>query len=127
MSSKSHKSAARSASTQFPYLATDADEHGPIESFGSVEGKLEGLNVHEHKIFYVWEALTGRRVQCNFADRIPLDDVLAAVTKRVAARGIVRRRRTGELVSVQAEELRVFPAEDELPRLGDVLGITHGD
>ena len=110
-------------------LAANVEEiiGGPIESFGSVEGKLEGLLLHDRRTFYVWEALTGRRVECNFLNRIPLDEVLAAVGKRVAARGIVRRRRTGELVRVEAEELRVFRPQHELPGLDDVVGIMCED
>jgi len=110
-------------------LAANVEEiiGGQIESFGAVEGRLEGLIVHGRRTFSVWEALTGRRVECSFGTRIPLDDVLAAFGKRVAVRGIVRRRKTGEKVSVEANELRVFPAEDELPGLDDVQGIMRGD
>lgn len=96
-----------------------------VESFGTVEGKLEGLVVHDRRTFYVWEALTNRRVECNFGDRIPLGDVLGAVTKRVAARGIIRRRKTGEPLSVEVNELHPFPAEDELPGLEDVQEIMR--
>lgn len=108
-------------------LAANVEEiiGAQVESFGTVEGKLEGLIVHDRRVFYVWDALTNRRVECSFASRIPLDDVLAAFGKRVGARGIVRRRKTGEPVSVEANELRVFPAEDELPGLDDVQGIMR--
>lgn len=108
-------------------LAENVDELiGPkVESFGTIEGKLEGIVVHERRTFYVWETLTNRRVECMFGDRIALDDVLAAFGKRVAARGIVRKRKTGEPLTVEANELRVFPAEDELPGLDDVQGIMR--
>lgn len=108
-------------------LAANVEEiiGGQVESFGSIEGRLEGLIVHDRRVFYIWDALTNRRVECNFASRIPLDDVLAAFGRRVAARGIVRRRKTGEPVSVEANELRVFPSEDELPGLDDVQGIAR--
>jgi hypothetical protein len=98
-------------------LAANVEEiiGGQVESFGTVEGRLEGIVVHGRQVFYIWEALTNRRVECNFGNRIALDDVLAAFGKRVAARGIVRRRKTGEPVTVEVNELRVFPAEDELP------------
>jgi len=108
-------------------LAANVEEiiGAQVESFGTVEGRLEGLIVHDRRRFYVWDALTSRRVECSFGNRIPLDDVLGAFGQRVAARGIVRRRKTGEPVSVEANELRVFPAEDELPGLDDVQGIMR--
>lgn len=108
-------------------LAANVEEiiGGQIESFGTVEGKLEGLLVHDRRVFYVWEALTSRRVECSFGSRIPLNDVLAAFGKRVGARGIIRRRKSGEPVSIEANELRVFPAEDELPAVDDIQGIVR--
>ncbi|HET8558162.1 MAG TPA: hypothetical protein VFL58_12730 [Gaiellaceae bacterium] len=100
---------------------------GQVESFGTVEGRLEGLLTHDRRRFYIWEALSGRRVECNFGNRIPLDDVLGAYGRRVGARGIIRRRKTGEPVSVEVNELRVFPTEDALPGLSDVEGIVGGE
>jgi hypothetical protein len=108
-------------------LAANVDELiGPkVESFGTIEGKLEGIVVHDRRTFYVWETLTNRRVECSFGDRIELKEVLDAFGRRVAARGIVRKRKTGEPLSVEANELYVFPAENELPGLDDVQGIMR--
>jgi hypothetical protein len=108
-------------------LAANVEEiiGGQVESFGTIEGRLEGIIVHGRRVFYIWDALTSRRVECSFGNRIPLGDVLAAFEKRVAVRGIIRRRKTGEPVSVEANELRVFPVEDELPGLSDVQGIMR--
>lgn len=106
-------------------LAANVDELiGPkVESFGTIEGRLEGIVVHDRRTFFVWETLTNRRVECSFGDRIALDEVLAAFGRRVATRGIVRKRKTGEPLNIEANELYVFPAEDELPGLDDVQGI----
>lgn len=99
---------------------------GPqLERFGSVEGRLEGLVVHERRVFYVWEVLTNRRVECVFGDRIELDKVLAAFGRRVSVRGLIRTRRTGEKLSIEAKELFVFPAEEELPSVEDVQKIMR--
>jgi len=105
----------------------DVDEIiGPrLERFGTVEGRLEGLLAHRRRVFYIWESLTNRRVECVFGDRIPLDEVLAAFGRRVSARGLIRTRRTGEKLSVEARELYVFPPEEELPTVDEVVGILR--
>jgi hypothetical protein len=90
---------------------------GPqLERFGTVEGRLEGLVVHQRRVLYIWETLTNRRVECFFGERIPLDEVLAAFGRRVAARGLIRTRKTGEKLSIEANELHVFPPEEDLRR-----------
>ncbi|MBD0348717.1 MAG: hypothetical protein ICV59_06160 [Thermoleophilia bacterium] len=108
--------------TLTPTIVANVEEliGGQVESFGTIEGRLEGVLTHERRRFFVWESLTGRRVECRFGDRIPLDDVLKAYSKRVSARGIIRRRRTGEPVSIEGNELRVFPSEDALPETADL-------
>ncbi len=107
-------------------LAANVDEIiGPqMQEYGSIEGRLEGLMTHGKRRFFIWESLTNRQVECQFADRIPLQDILAAYERRVAARGIVHRRRTGEKLSVEVEEFRVFRSEEDLPsveRIQEIL------
>lgn len=107
-------------------LVANVDEIiGPqLQEYGSVEGRLEGLMTHGKRRFFIWESLTNHRVECQFGDRIPLQDILAAYERRVAARGIVYRRRTGEKLSVEVEEFRAFRSEEELPgvqRIQEIL------
>ena len=95
-----------------------------LQEYGSVEGRLEGLITHGKRRFFIWESLTNRQVECQFADRIPLQDILAAYERRVAARGLIHRRRTGEKLSVDVEDFRVFRPEAELPsveRIQEIL------
>jgi hypothetical protein len=96
----------------------------PQDSIGTVEGKLQALNIHEKPPrFAIYDLLTDRRVECYFTTRIKLEDVLAGVGRRVAVTGLIKTRPTGERVSIEARELRLFPAEDELPTPDDVRGI----
>lgn len=97
-----------------------------LESFGTVEGYLEAISVHRKRQFYIYDLLTGRGVECFFGDRLPLDYVLSAFTKRVAARGLIRSRRTGEPVSIEVAEMTIMPGEDELPPADKVKGILAG-
>ena len=90
-----------------------------IETFGTVEGWLESRDA----TFYIREALTERRVECRFGGCISLDEALSALGKRIAARGIIHSRLTGEKVNIEATEFRVFRSEQELPSLDDVQRI----
>src|SRR5438445_133094 len=73
--------------------------------------------------FAIFDVLTDKRVECFFTSHVTLDDVLRGVGRRVAVTGIIKTRPDGERVSVEARELRVFPAEEELPSPDDVRGI----
>ncbi len=100
---------------------------GPkLESFGTVEGTLEALTVHGQPQFAIYETLTGHRVDCLFGERIPLDEILKMFGKRVAARGVIRSRKTGERVSIEVQSLEAFPDEEELPSADDIRGILGG-
>lgn len=95
-------------------------------SVGSVEGKLEAVDIHGKSQFVVWERRTGTRVECIAdVDEITLDDLRAALGRRVAVRGRIRASKSGEKRRVYATELRVFPAEEDLPSADDVRGILR--
>ena len=98
-----------------------------FQSIGTIEGKLEGLIIHGKKRFYIFDPLTGRQVTCyftdRFTDRFGWQNVLQAFGKRVAASGLIQSRRSGENVSIQVNRLHVFPLDEELPSVTDVLGI----
>ena len=96
-------------------------------SVGTVEGALEAVNVHgQSSKFNVYDALTGSKVECHFTASVTLDDLRPAIGRRVAVRGLIRSRPDGRPVSIDAEELHVFPAEEELPSPEDVYGILSG-
>ena len=96
----------------------------PLESLGTIEGKLEALSLHGSKDFSVWPP-GGTAIKCLFGSRLDLErDVLPAVNKRVAARGRIKTRPNGERVSVEVDELRVIGGK---PASADeVRGILKG-
>jgi hypothetical protein len=96
-----------------------------VTSIGGVEGKLEGLIIHGKSRFLIFDPLTGRQVTCYFSERIPYDDVLRAFGRRVAVTGVIRSRRSGERVDIQATRLQVMQPDEELPSAADVLGILR--
>jgi len=97
---------------------------GPtVESFGSIEGQIEGIITHGKPRFYVWDSLTGRQVRCLFSsDTIPLDDILKGYEKRVSVSGIIQSRAiTGEDFTIQASEFRVFEPDERLMTTDEIL------
>lgn len=94
-----------------------------ISDMGTVEGKLEVLNLHGKRQFVIFDELTGQRIECHFGHRIALDQITAGAERRVAVTGEIRSRESGEILSVIATEIEVFPPDDELPNAADVLGI----
>jgi hypothetical protein len=97
----------------------------PQESFGTIEGRLEALNVHgASKDFSIWP-VGDKAIKCSFGSRLDLErDILPAVTKRVAARGKIRTRPSGERLSVEVDELKVIGAAP-VPA-DEVRGILRG-
>jgi len=93
-----------------------------VESYGTVEGTLEGVLTHGRRRFFVYDALSGRQVRCHFDNMaIRTDDVLAAFERRVAVGGIVRSKQfTGEKISIEAKEFNVFPRDRELLSLSEI-------
>lgn len=93
-------------------------------SFGTVEGRLEFINIHGNTpLFAIYDDLTDRRINCSFGAKVTLPEVASAIGRRVAVEGEISYRSTGEVVSIAATELSVFPSDDELPTIRDVLGI----
>ena len=96
----------------------------PRTSFGTVEGRLESLSIHGSNEFSIWQ-IDGSRVKCTFGKYLRLDEVLRAVDRRVAARGIVKTHpRTGKPESVEVRFLRILG--QEATRADDVRGIFKG-
>jgi hypothetical protein len=97
----------------------------PRESIGTIEGRLDALNVHgTSREFSIWP--TGNKaVKCSFAGRLDLDaDILPAVRKRVAAHGRIKTRPNGERLSVLVDDLRVIG--DAPVSADEVEGILKG-
>lgn len=92
----------------------------PQRVFGSVEGRLEKLDIHGPSKFIIYSSLTGKSVKCRFGKYVSLEEVTAAVGKRVGARGLVERRPDGEPIGVEVQELHVLP---EPVSADEVLGI----
>jgi hypothetical protein len=103
--------------------ATIDDIIGPVvESYGSIEGQLEGVMTHGKRRFYVYDALTRRQVRCFFDDTVPLRSVLDAYEKRVSVSGTIKAKAlTGEPLSIAVVELHTFRPDSELLPTDEIL------
>jgi hypothetical protein len=106
-------------------LMANADEvlGTPRDSVGTVEGRLDAINVHGAQEFSIWQE-DGAKIRCLFGGRINLTDVGSAVGKRVAARGDIKTRPNGQRLTVYVRALRILgtaPASAD-----DVRGILRG-
>lgn len=94
-----------------------------FSGLGSVAGKLEVISVHGPPRFNVYDALTKRAVRCRFAPE-RLDDVAAALGRRVVVTGVVHRNAKGDPVKVDRPELRILPDGADLPSVKDLIGLV---
>ena len=92
---------------------------------GTVEGRLEAVNVHARPTFSIWERATGQRVECVAGEGLTVEDLGAALGRRVAVRGRIRASKGGEKRRIDATDLHVFRSEEELPSADDVRGILR--
>lgn len=96
------------------------------QSFGSVEGVLKSITIHRKLAFRIYNLLTDRSVTCYFKSN-SIDNIKNAFGKRVFVYGLIRSREDGEKISIEVEEMEIFPSEEELPKIEDVIGILGGE
>ena len=93
--------------------------------FGSVEGTLEALTIHGRNAFSVYDAITGKRVEC-VCDREMLEQVVEHLGKRVLVRGEIRHPGDGKSKRVLVEGFRLLGV-GPLPQADDVRGLFADD
>jgi hypothetical protein len=106
------------------HLIANVDEiiGGKYRSFGSVEGILKAIDLSRQPVFRVYDLLTNKSVRCYF-NSDTLDIIKDALEKRVSVSGWINSREDGEKISIQVEEIDIFPSEDELPTIEEMIGI----
>ena len=96
-----------------------------IEEYGTMEGRLQTLSERRGPHFAIFDELTDQAIRCN-VERERLDEAWRAFGRRVAVSGMIRYRKDGDPISIEAETIFVFPKDDELPTAEDVYGILGG-
>lgn len=92
-------------------------------SFGSVEGRIETLSVHEKRPYFnVFHALDGYAVKCRGGEDI-VEQATMSLGGRVRVLGEIVRRFDGRPESVEVSEIRVLRRREELPTSASLNGI----
>ncbi len=97
-----------------------------LRSVGTLEGRLEGINIHAGQAYAtIYDLLTGAPVRCFFR-REMLQGITAAFGMRVAVLGEILSRPTGERASITIS--RIQPLDDRgLPGPDEVRGILQDE
>jgi len=100
---------------------------GPDELVhGSINGRIEALNIHNALRFVVYPIVGPKRVVCDFPKRIKRD-VLAAIDRYVHVTGELRYKQWASFPhAMDATSIEVLPEDSALPTLDDLRGAAPG-
>ena len=90
-------------------------------AFGSLEGRLEAVTVHNSTAFSIYDSTTGRRILCN-CNRETLDSAIKHFDKPVSVSGEVTFSVQGEATSMRVDEIRPLGI-GPLPQAKDIRGL----
>lgn len=112
------------------HLVANVDEiiGGKYKSFGTVEGILKAIDLSRNPLFRVYDLLTNKSVRCYFDHQsTSMDLIKKALEQRVAISGLITSREDGDKISINVEDIEIFPQEDELPTIAEIIGIIGGE
>ena len=92
-----------------------------FSEYGTIEGQLSVLSDRKGVHFVIYERVWDRPVRCTVTDDL-LERMMDYWRKRIAAHGMVHYRPDGLPVRIEADDIDVFPDDNELPSHDDVLG-----
>ncbi|AFY69566.1 hypothetical protein Pse7367_1272 [Thalassoporum mexicanum PCC 7367] len=95
---------------------------GRHKSYGAVEGILNVIDLRDKPIFKLSDRLTLETIDCYF-DRQILGQATQALERRVYVYGLIYSREDGKRVKVEVEEIKIFPIENELPDVDQIVGL----
>lgn len=110
------------------HLIANVDEliGGKYKSFGSVEGILKAIDLSNKKpVFRIYDLLTNKSVKCFFPPKF-LQTAKDALGRRVSVYGLILSREDGVRVSVEVEDIEIFPNKEQLPTIEEMIGILGG-
>ena len=90
--------------------------NAPYTSLGSIEGHLEGINLHQSPRFIIYEQGTNQPVSCHFGSFRGelMDKIKDSLEKRVLVSGRLHRNAKGEpakITLLSADDLKVFESD----------------
>ena len=101
----------------------DGVRAGGYSMWGSVEGRLEVINIHaKQRHCYIYRLRDDRRVRAVFDDE-RFESVRNHLSKRVIASGKLHYDVNDKLKFLDVHSIRAFKDDSELPTIDDVIGI----
>lgn len=95
-----------------------------LRSFGSVEGKVETISVHEPRPYFnVFHALDGYAIKCR-CDGAILSQVKESLGARIRVTGTIMRRFDGRAESVDVSDVRILRRKNLLAQVSEIRGIN---
>jgi hypothetical protein len=85
-------------------------------SIGSVEGKLEGINLHGKSRVIIYRAINNKAVTCDFAPDRFMERVKELLGRRVVAFGTLHKNVNGDTLRVTMERIESAENVGLLPR-----------
>lgn len=98
------------------------DWRSDYSDFGTIEGRLVGIQDRGTLQIHVRDILFNQTVRCYFAESM-LPTVFENFRKRVEISGTIHYRRNGTPISIEAVHIETLPEDSELPTAKDVRGI----
>ena len=105
--------------------AIDAVTLSETKSVGTVEGRLEFVNIHaDRNIFRIYSAIPPERVTCSFRpDKI--EEAREALGRKIRVLGELTYPKGDNFPrTVKVETIELLPEDDDLPGLMDLRGIA---
>ena len=103
----------------------DAVVPSEAESIGTVDGRLEFLNIHgDRNVFRIYSSIPPEQVDCFFSpDKI--EQAREAVGRKIRVLGKLTYPKGKNFPkSVKVVSIELLPEDDDLPSLGDLRGIA---
>lgn len=98
---------------------------GPDEiTAGSITGTLDTLKLHNKTIFEIFPPIGPKKVYCQFRPELK-SRVKSALEQYVRVHGKLRYKHWDKFpYAIDADELEIYPPDDQLPKLSDLRGIA---
>lgn len=96
-------------------------------SVGSVEGKLEAMNLHGNPKVVVYSSRTKKAVSCIFDPKSHLESVKAALGQRVSVFGELQKNAKSETVRISMQSLRLLGVDVPLTRKLEMIADQEPD
>lgn len=92
---------------------------------GSIEGRIETISIRGRPRVIAYQMRTGKAVTCVFKrddEARMIAEAARVLGQRVNVSGTVVSNGVGEPIRIEAEQIRVFRSESELPTIAELAG-----